>query len=216
MHRKLAGGRILGAARKLVADPSFKEGKALDYVGYTLATGPFWGLFTEPPPVPRHHHGLWRLAKTRHGGGWGIWRKRDERSGENENQLCPFSLFTLCPRLLLCTALQCFSDPNHHISGQNKMALFLCLKLSSLKVLLACESGWNLNWPCLILKCKQHFILFSLHSRNEKTDQHPIIIVQKEDNGLQSRIFCNLFKIMRQQNNKTQHLNHKMWEEHCL
>eukprot|EP00064_Thunnus_orientalis_P016119 superscaffoldBa00003124_g16182 len=58
MHRKLAGGRILGAARKLVADPSFKEGKALDYGGCTQATGPFWGLFIEPLLVPRHHHGL--------------------------------------------------------------------------------------------------------------------------------------------------------------
>lgn len=85
--------------------------------------------------------------------GAGICRKKDERTGENEKQLWPFSLFTLGPPLLLRTALKCFSNPSNHISGQRKMSLFLFLRLMG-----------------EITIYHTYGIFFSLHSRNGKTN----------------------------------------------
>lgn len=149
------------------------------YGGCTLATGHFWGLFTEPPPVPRHHHGLWRLAKTRQGGGWGISRRKDEREGENEKQLRPFSLFTLCPPLLLRTPLQHLSNPNHHTSGQGKMSLFAFLKLV--------RTGEIRTDPTNIFYRAFCFLCTA------GTNQRSFKFHEKEDNGLHSQHFHKTF-----------------------
>lgn len=90
---------------------SVLEGSTTDYTGgCSLATGSFWGLFTEPPPVSRHHRGLWRSAKTRHKGGWEFWRMGDER---RECLPLPSVLFSDC-----AVSLQ----PASHISGLKKMS----------------------------------------------------------------------------------------------
>lgn len=118
-HRKLAGGRILGAARKRVADLSFKETEALQTAGgCSLATGSFWGLFTEDQPK----------QDMEAGGGF------EDRGMKEEEKMRSNTGASLClPSVLHSCCAQCLSNPTHHISGQKKMSFYLKLSF--------CESG---------------------------------------------------------------------------
>lgn len=117
--------------------------------GCTLAMGPFWGRFTQGPATPANPlppSGSVKISQNKTGMG----EKEGWKRGNKWEATLLFPLLGLCPPLPLCTAPGHFGEPSHHISGQNKMSLFLCLQLSSLKVLFACKGGWNQNWPRLV------------------------------------------------------------------
>lgn len=149
-----------------MADPSFKEGEALQIMGVHSGHRGLFVSALNPHRFPCHHHGRW---------GFG------ERQRVALHFLLSFHLFTHCPSLLLRKALECFCNSRHHISGQTKMSLFLCLKLSPLKLLFACENPKRLF--------ELHSILVCLYSRSEKPKQHLLGLNNKEDCRLHSQIF---------------------------
>lgn len=143
----------------------------------------------------------------------GLGERGGERRRENEKQHCPFSLFTLCPPLLLHTALQCFSIPSHHVSGRKKTSLFLSVELSSLKVLFVeiRTDHWN-------------SILHFLHSRHRQTNKHSCRF-DKNKKGRQWASFNNFFdylptigfvknkRIPPQKTKNKKHQIHKIWAD---
>lgn len=86
--------------------------------GCSLATGSFWGLFTEDQPK----------QDMEAGGGF------EDRGMKEEEKMRSNTGASLClPSVLHSCCAQCLSNPTHHISGQKKMSFYLKLSF--------CESG---------------------------------------------------------------------------
>lgn len=104
--------------------------------GCSLATGSFWGLFTEDQPK----------QDMEAGGGFG-----GDRGMKEEEKMRSNTGASLClPSVLPSCCAQCLGDPTHHISGQKKISFYL--KLSFYEWV---RSELTLNR-----------VLYSLHSRN--------------------------------------------------
>lgn len=111
MHRKLAGGRVVGAARKRVADLSFKEAEALQTVGVCGVGGALWprGPSGVSSLIPHQFLSTTVACEDQPkqdmetGGGCGERGMKEEGKMRSNSGA---SLFTLCPPLLLRTVSQ--------------------------------------------------------------------------------------------------------------
>lgn len=130
-----------------------------DYGGALWPQGPLWGLCTEPPLVPLTTTTT-MACEDYPNQDKEVGRGDLEKDRWKKGRKCKATLFALRLSFFLHTALKCFCNSRHHISGHKKMSHL-----------------WNFYLPARAAKIQRwpfrvHFILVCLHSRSRKPNQH--------------------------------------------
>lgn len=114
--QEASGGSVLQGRRSTI-----------DRGGCTLATGPFWGLFSEPPPGPRHQPWPVKISQNKTLRRVGDLEKEGWKKGRKWE--ATLDLLSVYPLYSPSYCAQRFSNPSPRTSGQKKMSLFLFLEL---------------------------------------------------------------------------------------